>query len=142
MSATQPRTQKYERGIYPAKNGHFKARIARDGKPHCQTFPTIEEAREFLATMESVLGPAVFRKPQYSDWETEFARQKAALPKGTDLTGVYFRKTGILVTLTRKGECHYVGHFHDLNLALEARERKKLKLSAAARPARTKTRLA
>jgi hypothetical protein len=134
-------TKKHERGIYPSKNGHFKARIARNGRQHTQTFPTIEEAREFIATMEGVLGAPVFRQKQFDDWKAEYERQLAALPRGTDMTGVYYRKTGIHVTLTRQGVAYYVGHYHNLRMALDARDRKKLKLSAASPSGRPKTRL-
>ncbi len=134
------RTEKYEKGIYPGPGGQFKARICRNGRQHTQSFPTIQEARDFLSSMESVLGPAAYRQGQHEDWAAEFERQKAALPPGTNLTSIYFRKTGIHVSITRQGVPHYVGHFHDLKTAIAARDKKKLKLSAASRPARTQTR--
>lgn len=141
MNKTQDQTKKYERGIYPGTGGRFKARICRNGEQTTQTFPTIEEARSFRDSMETVLGPAVFRKPQFENWPAEFARQKAAMPKGTNLTSIYFRKTGIHVSITRQGVAHYVGHFHDLKVAIEARNRAHEKLADPVRPGRRKTRL-
>jgi hypothetical protein len=135
------RTEKYERGIYPGPGGHFKARISRNGRQHTETFPTIEEAREFRDSMESILGPPQWRQKQHEDWAAEFERQKAALPPGTNLTSIYFRKTGIHVSITRQGVLHYVGHFHDLKTAIAARNRAHDKLSLPVRPGRTKTRV-
>ena len=108
---------------FNSTTGRYRVRVKRGPRWHLAgSHVTPEAAAAALTALLATLPPRSKKRPANRDWGAEQARQRAALPPGTDTSHIYADKCGWTCKFWENGSMNYVGHYPSLDKALAARD--------------------